>query len=393
MHVAALPFPSPQGTQGALRAMLDACASRLGSDAHLLAYASGAGALGDARFTLHRSAAPLAASLRSGPSLGKVAADVALGLELRRLVRALRPDVVVAHHVEAGVAALLVVGRPLVFVAHTELAPELPTYAPRLVAPFVTPLLGRAGGVLDAALCRRADAVAAVGPALAERLAASTGAVVHTLALPWPLPSPITADERSIARAALGIAPDDEVALYAGNLDRYQGLPVALEALGRAAVRRTQLRVLIATESARRGVSSHVRRAGLERRVAYAPLHDESARRLAHAAADVALVPRAIDGGVPVKLLDALARGVPVVAQRRALGGLALSGAAMVCADDDADALAAAIVAMLAAPRAAGEVADRGRAYIGREHSDVRFLATLEVAIAHALDARGRRGT
>jgi glycosyltransferase involved in cell wall biosynthesis len=103
-----------------------------------------------------------------------------------------------------------------------------------------------------------------------------------------------------------------------------------------------------------------------------------------HAAADVAIVPRALDGGVPVKLLDALARGVPVVAQRRALGGLALGGCASVCADDDADALAAALGAMLAAPIAAREVAQRGRAYVAAEHSAARFRSTLDDAIARA---------
>jgi len=85
-----------------------------------------------------------------------------------------------------------------------------------------------------------------------------------------------------------------------------------------------------------------------------------------------------------VKLLDALARGVPVVAQRRALGGLALSGCASVCADDDADALDAALGAMLAAPIAAREVAQRGRAYVTREHSAGRFRATLDAVVARA---------
>lgn len=377
--------------------MLDACASAQGSDAHLLVYASGAGAVERAHFTLHRAPGlPLGAlgsSLRSGPSLAKVLLDVDLAREARRLVRALRPDVVVAHHVEACAAALLVGARPLVFVAHTELAPELPAYASPSIAPVLAPLLTRAGGALDAALCRRADAVAAVGPALATRLEQSTGTRVHTLALPWPLAPRITPDERASARAALGFGAADEVVLYAGNLDRYQGLPLALEAFDHVAVRRPQLRLLLATESAHAELSSALRGPRPAGRVVFAPLDGEEARRRAHAAADVALVPRGLDGGVAAKLLDALARGVPVVAQRRALGGLSLAGAATVCEDDDAEALGAALVAMLAAPAAAREVAHRGRVYLAREHSNGRFLATLDDAIAAALDARGHAGT
>lgn len=399
LHVAALPFPSPQGTQGAVRAMLDACATADGGDAHLLVYAQGVGVPEGARFTLHRAASPSVLrrltrpSPRSGPSLAKLAHDVALTFALRSLLRTLRPDVVIAHHVEACAAALAVRAAPLVFVAHTELAPELPAYAPPRFGPLLAPAFSRAGSALDAALCRRADATAAVAPALAVRLAAGTGVHVDTLALPWPLPTPTGPDERTAARAALGFASTDEVVLYAGNLDRYQGLPLALDALGHAAARRPRLRVLLATESSREDLSRLARSASLAARVVFARLDEEPARRRAHAAADVALVPRAVDGGVPVKLLDALARGVPVVAQRRALAGLALSGAVSVCADDDADALAAALVAMLAAPVAAREVAARGRAYVAREHSAARFLTTLAAVTARALDASRRAST
>lgn len=399
LHVAALPFPSPQGTQGAVRAMLDACATADGGDAHLLVYAQGVGVPEGARFTLHRAASPSRLlrvsrpSPRSGPSFAKVAHDVTLTLALHKLLRTLRPDVVIAHHVEACAAALAVRAAPLVFVAHTELAPELPAYAWPPFGRLLAPALSRAGSALDAVLCRRADATAAVAPALAVRLAAATGVHVDTLALPWPLPTPTGPDERTAARAALGFASTDEVVLYAGNLDRYQGLPLALDALELAASRRPRLRVLLATESSREDLSRLARSASLAARVVFARLDEEPARRRAHAAADVALVPRAVDGGVPVKLLDALARGVPVVAQRRALAGLALSGAVSVCADDDADALAAALVAMLAAPVAAREVAARGRAYVAREHSAARFLTTLAAVTARALDASRRLST
>lgn len=394
LHVAALPFPSPQGTQGALRAMLDACAAVDGDDVHLLSYprptdapdesALGAGAL-DGRFTVHRPRWPrwmpfARASLRSGPSAQKLLLDVALALALRRLVTALRPEIVVAHHVEGCAAALAVGARPLVFIAHTELAPELPSYARASFAPLLT----RAGAALDGALVARADAVAAVAPGLAVRLHAATGVDVVTLALVWPVSAPTTIEERSAARHALGLAADAEVVLYAGNLDRYQGVPLALEGLGKLARRRPAVRVLIATESPPAELAEAVRSAGLAALVVFSRLDTEATRRRVHAAADVAVVPRAIDGGVPVKLLDALGRGVPVVAQRRALGGLALARCVSVCADDDADALAAALGAMLAAPIAAREVAQRGRAYVAREHSAARFRSTLDDAVARA---------
>jgi len=394
LHVAALPFPSPQGTQGALRAMLEACAAVDGDDVHLLVYPRAAGAIDEsafdvgalgARVTLHRpprvpSMRFARPSLRSGPSAQKLVLDAALALALRRLVTALRPEMVIAHHVEACAAALAVRIRPLVFVAHTQLAAELPSYARASLAP----LLRHTGAALDRRLVARADAVAAVAPGLAARLHAATGVDVVTLALPWPVSAPTTIEERRAARRALGLSADDEVVLYAGNLDRYQGVPLALEALGKLARRRATLRVLVATESTPAELAEAVRSADLSGLVVFSRLDTEATRRRVHAAADVALVPRAVDGGVSVKLLDALARGVPVVAQRRAIGGLALSGCASVCADDDADALAAALGAMLAAPIAAREVAQRGRAYVTREHSAERFRATLGAVVERA---------
>jgi len=394
LHVAALPFPSPQGTQGAVRAMLEACAAVDGDDVHLLVYPRAADAIAesefdvtahDPRFTLHRPqrlpSMPFARpSLRSGPSAQKLVLDVALALALRRLITSLRPEIVIAHHVEACAAALAVRARPLVFVAHTELSAELPAYARAAVAPLLT----RAGAALDRGLIARADAVAAVAPGLAARLHAATNVDVVTLALPWLVSAPTTLEERSAARVALGLSADAEVVLYAGNLDRYQGVPLALEALGKLARRRAATRVLVATESTPAEIADAVRSAGLAALVVFSRLDAEATRRRVHAAADVAIVPRAVDGGVPVKLLDALARGVPVVAQRRALGGLALGGGASVCADDDADALAAAVGAMLAAPIAAREVAQRGRAYVLREHSAERFRATLDAVVERA---------
>ena len=396
MHVAALPFPSSQGTQAALRTMLDACASVAGADVHLLVYPGGARALEDTRFTLHRvprawSVRDGPRALRSGPSVGKVVLDVGLAREVRRLVERLQPDVVVAHHVEACAAALLARAAPLVFVAHTELGPELPAYLPTAFARFFTPALTRAGAELDALLVRRADGVAAVCPALAARLTTSTGREVHTLALPWPVPPSIGAEERADARAQLGFAESDQVVVYAGNFDRYQGLPLALAALGTAAPRVPRLRLLVASDSPSGELEPLLRAAGIAGCAVFAPLAGDSpelSRRRVHAAADVALIPRAIEGGVSVKLLDALARGVPVVAQRRALGGLSLAGAASVCTDDDAEALAVALAAVLAAPQAARAAAERGRAHVTRAHSESEFLHTLaEVTEA----ARGHR--
>src|SRR5262245_38303655 len=106
LHVAALAYPTPQGTQGLLHAMLTALGDA-GHETHLLCYER-AGFASRGPYLVHRAPAGLALrSLRSGPSLEKLAHDAALTRALARQVARVRPDAVIAHHVEAAVCALL----------------------------------------------------------------------------------------------------------------------------------------------------------------------------------------------------------------------------------------------------------------------------------------------
>lgn len=351
LHVACLPFPSPQGTQAVLRAMLESLGAA-GHDTHLLSYAHGVGApLSHA--THHRLAdVPRASSLRSGPSIAKVVLDLQMVVALRRLASRLRPSLVVAHGVEAAHVARLA-RVPAVYFAHTRFDAELPTYASH-----EPPGLARVGAWLDASSCRLPTL--AITPALAAHLRRHR-ADVEVVLPPWAPSEAPSADERAVARAQLSFAPTERVVLYAGNLDGYQGWEEAAEA-----VRRTRATWLVATESDTAPLSGWP-----HRRIA---LSDEADRRRAYAACDVVVVPRRAPGGLPIKLLDALARDVPVVAGPRALAGLRPDGVTAT-EGDDAAALASGIARALS-NRPLG-----GRAWIARELTGARFVAALQ---AHA---------
>lgn len=330
LHVAALPFPSPQGTQGAIHQMLSALALH-GHEAHLLCYAHG-GRDEPRPYAVHRAPTRFPGrSLRSGPSLEKLRLDLGLARALRRLVDALAPDAVVAHHVEAMLCALAVGAQPALFVAHTSLRHELPTYFPAVSAALFRAL----GGQLDVQLVRRAARAAAVSPMLAGVLTRESGRSVGVLPPPWPIPPPISVAERRAARRVLALAPDAEVLLYAGNFDAYQGLAPMLDGIALLAPRRPALRLLIATEAPHAAIMPALKARGLRALVQFASLVDERARRLVHAAADLSLAPRKSAGGVPIKLLDALARGVPVLGPRRAFAGFSFSPAPLIVAGDD----------------------------------------------------------
>jgi len=387
LHVAALPFPTQQGTQAALRVMLETLAQHGRAD-HLLAYAH-AGYAAELDFPLHRSAEPLPCrSLRSGPSAHKLLADGALGVALGRLVRRLRPELIVAHHVEAAAltaAASALTRTPFMFFAHTDLAAELPTYAPDAAAG----VLRGAGAHLDAALVARAHAVGTISPLLAERLrpyAVEHPDKVYDVPPPWPLPQPISACERTSARAALGLAPEARVLLYAGNLDRYQGWEDVLAALPAIRARAPSLVWLVATQSDPAALLAQARRAGVHSMIRLCDLGSEAARRELHAAADLAIIPRRSPGGLPIKLLDAMARGVPCIAAPAAAAGLPIASAVELVPFDDASALAASVTRLLSCgAHERAELARRARAYVATHHDAGRFLHAFDRACAHAV--------
>jgi len=97
--------------------------------------------------------------------------------------------------------------------------------------------------------------------------------------------------------------------------------------------------------------------------------------------------------GLPIKLIDALARGVATAAMPAATGGLALDRVASIAQDDTAEALAAAIELLLDDDERRSELAAAGRRHVAYEHSHARYLEAMDAAVgaarAHVATASG----
>ena len=380
LHVAGMPFPAPQGTQAAVHAMtLAHFRSRYG--AHLLTYG--------ARFS-HREIpypchrikdSPTLPSFRSGPSLRKVMLDVRLSRRLKELHLSLRPRWVVAHHVEACAAALAARTSPVLFFAHTALGPELPSYAPSWVPGS---LLARAGNLVDHNLCKRVEAVAAISPHLANDFAGRYNVQAHYVPLPWELPPTPPDSVRTEARKHWNFRDSDPVLLYAGNLDAYQGWEDIIVAM--AHIPSPGVRLLVATESNPAPLWSLCRQLGLADRIQICSVKAENDRVRAHAACDLALIPRRTAGGLPIKLLESLARARPTVAVRRATAGLAINNIAWLADDDSPRALARAIQDALEGRHERESRAQEGRSFIQTEHSEDSYIQAMHRATGFTAD-------
>ena len=368
LHVACLPFPSYQGTQAALAAMLEASAGT-GRQTHVLTYSKAAYEL-DPPYEIHRIPNfPKVRSLRSGPSSGKVALDARCIAETRRLARRIQPTAIVAHHIEAALAALAARVAPVYYVAHTCLARELPVYFPSLPTGFVSGVAKQ----IEELVCSRAAGVAAVAPSLAQLL----GRDARYMPVPWSLPG-APAAARDEARAALGLSAEAHVCLYAGNLDRYQGWEHLIDAL--AILRRADpaSRLLVATESDPTPARRRAERQRVSDSIHFCRINGERARQLAHGASDLAWVPRRTEGGLPIKMLDAFARELPVVAMERATAALPVGNACIAVPDDDPDALAAAARRLFEDDRAATAVARQARRYLATHHSAETYKVAMQ---------------
>lgn len=347
LEVAALPFPSRQGTQVLLDAIARGLAAR-GHDVHLLVYAHGAFPL-DAPYRIHRLPdRPRFRSLRSGPDWRRLALDLVLAAELRRLARALRPDLVHLHNVEAGAAALLLPDRPAppcVYHAHNLMQHELPSYEGALPPP----LARRLGRLLDRELPARAERTLAVSEATRAGLLAlgaspervvtvEPGVDLEELAAPpVPPPCPFFPEGRREPRS-----PESLRVAHLGNLDRYQGIDRILDAL--AVLRRSGWPAeLVAITDSDPG---WVRRLADRLRVpaGFVP-HGSLAGAIDVArSCHVAALARDVPGGFPIKLIALLHAGVPIAATRSAVDGLRVEPVVWVADRDEPGGLADAIL-------------------------------------------------
>lgn len=374
LHVFAGPFPTVQGTQALVGTTCRLLAGR-GHDVHLLCYAHAAFERREP-FAVHRLPnLPRFAHERSGPRARKLVLDLLLASRLRRLAARLRPDVIHAHHYEALCAAALadpLRATPRVLHLHGLMEPELHTYLrPSLEAP------ARAlGGRMDAALPFLADRVVALDGAGREALLRhgfpeGRIAVCRVPACPPPGAEAPARRERP---------PGEPLrAVYAGNLDGYQGLPVLLEAfreLSRAGGAGVALDIVTASDPAR--LEAGIARSGLRGAVRIVPHGTAEEVFRSVASADMAIVPRSARGGVPVKLVNALAAGVPVIADREIARELGHGVGAWLADMRSPGGLAAAIGAVAASEELRRRLSAGAREAAGRLHDPERYAAALE---------------
>jgi glycosyltransferase involved in cell wall biosynthesis len=357
--IGAFPYPLPQGSQVYFEDQARALV-RAGCDCTLFTYGRGRGAPPD---DLRVVAAPRYAAprrMRSGPSLAKPLADAALLGAFVAACRRERYDAVLAHNAEAGAIALAarrVAHVPVVYVVHTLLAVELSAYLPRWAARGA----GRLGARIDHGLARGADALVVLARSAEHALREVARGPIALIPPGSSVEPPPSA--AAIAGACRRHALErDGYVLYSGNLDAYQ----ELELLDGAARRRSVSAPPIV-------VATHTAPTEAER-CALGALHlvhvDEFAemRALAFGARTLVLVRRR-EGGYPIKLLNYMETGHPIVAFEAVAEGLEHGASAWLLGENaGVEAIAAALDALDADPALRAHLGEGARARLASHH-------------------------
>jgi glycosyltransferase involved in cell wall biosynthesis len=225
-----------------------------------------------------------------------------------------------------------------------------------------------------AALFRRATHCIVLGRVWQDWLTAELGVPAARITiLPNGVPTPPAQEHAEAASPAT--APD---LLFLGNLLPRKGLDDLLHALGRPALLATPWRLVVAGGGDPAPYRRLAAELGLGGRIAFAGWLTTEAAGEALQRARALILPSHREG-LPLVILEALARGIPVVTTP--VGAipdhLVHEETALLVPPGDPDALAAAIARLLADPALARRLSENGRALHRARFSEERFLADL----------------
>lgn len=288
LFVGPFPWPSHQGSQVYLAGQARALARR-GHEVTVAVYGAGVGGQLDGVRLLRAQHVPLTRFTTGGMHWSRPLADLSLARTIRRFCRTHHVDVLHAHNVEGPlVAHLAKTNRPIVYDLHTRMEVELATH---LRAP-----LDRCGPFIGRALDRLAVRCADVGCAISnEAHTFLRGAGLPTVTVGSGVdPRQLTA--RPHPRERFGLP--DRFIVYTGNLDRYQDVPILLEAM-----KSVDVPLVVVTGSPD---------------PLPAGVHAIRSRNFQDAldvlsVASIAVIPRRQCTGFPIKLLNQLGMGCPTV--------------------------------------------------------------------------------
>jgi 1,2-diacylglycerol 3-alpha-glucosyltransferase len=381
--VAACPFPANHGTPAGIREAAEAIA-RQGHQVHIVTYHFGHGkAPQGAR--IHRIADfGFSRKMVVGPTWQKPLLDLLMVWKLWRVIRREDIDLIHAHNYEGaliGYVAKLLTRRRLIYNAINTMGDELPSYQflrPKRLAIWLA-------HVLDHWVPRLPDRVIAISAELAHFLKARGLNHEKLRVIPLGIDSSAFQDipdsQREALRTRHGIG-DKPLVMYTGILDRFQRIDYLLRAMRVVVDKRPDARLMlvvnVTTDHDLRECQRLLQDLALEPHVDLVPHRSFAEIPLFLAAADVTVVSRPQCPGVPIKLLNYMASGKPIVVFEGSAKGLQHLQHALVVPDHDWRALGYGILTLIQDPATAKRLGQNARQWADEQFSWKTIVGQIE---------------
>jgi len=330
-----------------------------------------------------RAPVPGVRTVKVGPSVAKLPLDVAVFIRAAWLVLRRRHRYDALHtHEEAGLLGALLsrlTGLPHVYDMGNDMSVVAQNYGFGRFHP-VTVL----AGLVERITVRGSTSVIAHFPSVAARARhASHGRVAATVVFNVSLDAPVDPDITERARASW--APQGEqILLYAGTLEAYQGVPLLVEAMTQVRDLPVRLVIVGGREDQQRLLEKLAAGLGVADRVVIAGAAAQQDVPSLYRAADVLASPRESGDNTPLKLFSYLGSGRPVLATRIASHTQIVDDTTAELVEPTPAALAAGIRRLLGSPERRGELARNGIRAVDERYGTRAYVAGVAAAYAHA---------
>lgn len=362
--VAACPFPANNGTSSRILRMSESLVER-GHDVHVATYH-----LQDDDIPVEEG--PRVHRVRPsfsyqktdpGPSHKKPLIDALLLKEVFRICRNKPVDVIHGHHIEGlacSLPAAMAYDIPIIYDAHTHVTSEMNEY-------YEVTRLGPVNDLLEMVektIIRRASGVISVSSKLRDVLI-SYGVERDDV---WVVPTGINsrtvqelAVESTLTRDDLGLDDDQPVIVFTGALKPFQGLRNLFEAMQYVSERHPDTRLLLVGGGDLGRYSAMAERFGVSDSVLFCgevPFVEVPGYL---SVSDVGVLPRTEATGMPQKLTNYLAVGLPVVAFEGSGKALSHFENGLLVEDDDIVSFASSISTLVEDEQLCDRMGERGQ--------------------------------
>jgi 1,2-diacylglycerol 3-alpha-glucosyltransferase len=365
--VAACPFPANHGSAASIREMSDTL-SDMGHKVHIVTYPTGQEEIVVRRAKVHRTGAfRPERNAKVGPSAEKFLLDFKLLQLLCRVGRRERIDIIHAHNYEGALVGLMakwLTGRPLLYNAVNLMSDELAGY--RFIRPaWLARELARG---LDWFTPIFPDHITAVSPELKEWFVArgipeDKVDMVPAGIEPEMFDNP--APEKFREQYQINRRP---VVMYTGVLNSFQRIDYLLRAFAVALPEQPDALLLmvspLVSEAHEKENKKLAAELGISRSIVWIAPHELKDLPSYLALADVTVVPRPECPGHPVKLLNYMLAGKPIVCFAGAAKGVRHLHDAFIVPNHDYEALGRGIVTLLRDRALAAELGANARATV-----------------------------